>query len=251
MMYKIVSFNNTFNFNLIPNSIFDSHEQVLDFWLDAIAKGFIQKGATLILFDTHSDIKLCEHHFFTTKANWINVAIQEGLISKVIWVVPNTLPAASGRQSRKAKDTTLGISSDVPYKDYITLFSKKGELKTRESLGDWMPDLGGYEKVKLKVVRLADLGSLLADTREAIDPENIHVSFDYDYWSNCGHDTHRNIVINPSEEQLLVGIDLVFSTLNDLNVRPRIFTASRSPAYVGNVRHSDILEAKIGGYLKN
>jgi hypothetical protein len=238
-MYKIVSLKNTFNFNLIPNTIVDSHEQVLAFWQDAIAKGVIQKGATLIHVDTHSDIFLGQHPFMTTKANFINEAIKLGIISKVVWVVPDDLPKVSGLQRKNSEGINLGIFDAVPYK--TNLYSDSWELRTGESFGWGGFDVSSYKKIELEVVRLSELPSDLLD--------NIILDIDYDFFSNSGRDTHRGFKVDPTDVELEANINNFFSVITKSNIRPNIITAAKSFDYV-NVHQRNILDRAIRNHLE-
>jgi hypothetical protein len=237
-MYKIVSLKNTFNFNLIPNTIVDSHEQVLAFWQDAIAKGLIQKGATLIHVDTHSDIFLGQHPPFSTKANFINEAIKLGIIDKVIWVVPDGLPKVSGLQSKKSEGINLGIFEVVPYK--TQLYSDSWELRTAESFGWGGFNKSLYHEIQLEVVRLSELNC---------ESDNLIFDIDYDFFSNSGHDTHRGFKVDPTDVELKENIHMFFRKITDLNIRPKIITAAKSFDYV-NVHQRNILDRSIRSYLE-
>ncbi len=237
-MYKIVSLKNTFNFNLIPNIIVDSHEQVLAFWQDAMSKGLIKPGATLIHVDTHSDIFLGRHPSLTTKANFINEAIRLGIIKKVIWVVPDGLPEVSGLQSQTRGETNLGIFDNVPYK--TKLYSDSWEIRTAESFGWGGVDKRIYSEIELEVVRLSELNC---------ESDNLILDIDYDYFSNSGHDTHRGFPVDPTDVELKENIHMFFRKITDLNIRPNIITAAKSFDYV-NVHQRNILDRAIRNYLE-
>lgn len=235
-MYKIVSLN-SFSFNLIPNIIVDSHEKVLAFWKDAIAKGLIQPGATLIHVDTHSDIYLGQHPFLSTKANFINEAIKLGIISKVIWVVPDGLPEISGSQSKKQCEINLGISDTVPYK--TNLYSDSWELRTGESSGWCGFDKRNYDEIELEVVRLSELNC---------ESENLILDIDYDYFSNSGNDTHRGFKVEPTNVELEANINKFFRTIMNAKISPNIITAAKSFEYV-NVHHRNIVDKVVRSFL--
>ncbi|MEI7942810.1 MAG: UPF0489 family protein [Candidatus Riflemargulisbacteria bacterium] len=236
-MYKIVSLKNTFNFNLIPNTIVDSHEQVLAFWQDALAKGWIQKGATLIHVDAHSDIFMGRNPPLTTKANFINEAIRLGIIKKVIWVVPDGLPEVSGLQSQTRGETNLGIFEAVPYK--TKLYSDSWEIRTAESFGWGGVDKRSYSEIELEVVRLSELNC---------ESDNLIFDIDYDFFSNSGHDTHRGFKVDYSDVEVVKKIYMFFSKIMDLNIHPNIITAAKSFDYV-NVHQRNILDKAIRGIL--
>jgi len=232
-MYKIVSFQNQFKFNLIPHVTVDSHEQVLTFWQDALAKGLIKSGATLIHVDTHSDIYLGYHPAETTRANFINEAIKLGIISKVIWVVPDNLPKVVGFYSNTPEDTNLGIFNDVPFK--ATLYSDTWSLKMHESLGVVA------KKIDLEIVRAQDLSTVNSD--------NIILDVDYDYFSNNGYDTYWKFKVYPTEDTLVNNVDTFFQKIVNLNIQPQIISASKSFEYV-NVHQRNLLDGTIRKYLE-
>lgn len=238
-MYKIISIKSPVNFNKTPNTIVDSHEQVLKFWQDAIDKGLIQKGATLIHADTHSDIYLGQHPCMTTKANFINEAIKLGIISKVIWVVPDDLPKVSGFQRKNSEDINLGIFNTVPYQ--TKLYSDKWDLKTYESFGWGGFDKRRYSEIELEVVRAGELS--------VQDSDNLILDIDYDFFSNNGFDTHRGFKLYPEDDELGNNVDMFFQRLVDLNIQPQIITAAKSFEYV-NVHQRNILDKAIRKYLE-
>ncbi|GEM_PF-6798789 len=236
-MYKIISLKPSLSFSSIPNTIVDSHEKVLAFWQEAVANGLIQKGATVIHVDTHSDMFLGRNPVMTTKANFINEAITLGIIGKVIWVVPNGLPEVSRFQSRTKSEINLGFFEKVPYK--TRLYFDSWESRTAESFGFGGFNVSQYKKVELEVVRLSELNC---------EAGNVVLDIDYDFFSNSGYDTRRGFKIDPPDNELESNINSFFRRIMDLRINPNIITAAKSFEYV-NVHHRNIIDKAVRGFL--
>lgn len=126
-----------------PVYIFDRHNHAYYGWCEAFAQGRIEKGATLVHIDAHSDA-------FVTKdtpppydsleqssayakgleiADFISPAMKKGLVNDFIWVTPHSF-SKDGMllQYLKGKDKYLNKSE--PQVDYLRIDSSRLEAMT-------------------------------------------------------------------------------------------------------------------------
>ncbi len=91
------------NWEGVPSIIVDNHNHVFYFWYEAMEKGLLQRGATLIHIDQHKDMRSAPVAYvhkdlnsafqytneFLNVGNYIRPAIEEGLLKNVQFVTGN------------------------------------------------------------------------------------------------------------------------------------------------------------------
>ncbi len=117
----------------IPVIVVDNHNHVFYFWYEALAKGQLQRGATLIHIDAHKDARIPEKAFsggpleevfrYTNEelnvGNYIVPAQKEGLVGEVQFVTSGE--ALEDRRFVETKNKILNIDLDffAPEMAYI------------------------------------------------------------------------------------------------------------------------------------
>jgi len=132
------------DWNGIPMVIFDNHHHALYFWYEARSRGLLGQDNTLIHIDQHSDLWDNENnipknwenlkemerfvHEQCTVANYIQPAIRQGLVEKVIRIEwENDIEKYENYEPNLDESLILNLDLDffAPELDYIDFNKKK------------------------------------------------------------------------------------------------------------------------------
>ena len=135
-----------------PIVIVDNHNHVFYFWHEALAKGLIEKGATLVHIDQHKDMRkppvgvadlrplrgVFEYtNTILNVGNYIIPAIEDGLVGKVISITSETdLAQKPQRPDKGSVIVNVDLDFWVPEMDYIDLQLKNQRTKEWMAVAD-------------------------------------------------------------------------------------------------------------------
>jgi hypothetical protein len=199
------------------------HNQALDAIDKAQNEGLIEKGATLVHVDTHSDIQL-NKSFSGAIAGYVNRLPADGSVNEIYWVVPDNLPIRKNQSNDPfvgSYSGALALNSKPPYS--TTLFVAKDGLAST-TRDDFTKD----EKIRsipLHICRARDLPDFAKKS-------NIILDIDADYFSNSGHDTASSYTHNPSTSELARDLESFGRYLRKSNLTPKLTILAKSPAYL-------------------
>ncbi len=117
----------------IPVLVVDNHNQVFYFWYEALQKGILQRGASLVHIDAHKDARVPEQLFeggsledvfhYTNEVlnvgNYIIPAQKEGLIGDVQFVTSEAAMEDESFASRSNKILNIDLDFFAPDMAYI------------------------------------------------------------------------------------------------------------------------------------
>ncbi len=188
------------------------HNQALDAWDTARARGEIDRGNILVHVDSHSDM-YHRGEAGRSIADYINRALVDGTVGEVYWVAPADLPTTA-----QPPGGPVARTAGEPYS--FPIWVREGEhIQWHQPA-----DPSGYRQV---MIHVTDLEHLDAAPLRAAD--NVLLDIDLDYFSNSGHDTFLLWGNNPTAPALRAHLDAF--TERFAGVRPALTTVCLSPEY--------------------
>ncbi len=130
------------DWNGVPMVVFDNHNHAFYFWYEAVERGLLQRGATLIHFDQHKDMRQPEMGFvggdldavarYTNEVlnvgNYIVPALEEGLLAHVALVTGEADLEKTDFLEEKNKILNIDLDFFAPELDYINFARAKDFL---------------------------------------------------------------------------------------------------------------------------
>jgi hypothetical protein len=205
-----------------PVDFVTHHNQALEAIAKAKADGLVKTHATLLHFDTHSDLTLGTS---STEgiADYLNQLTAKGDVSTLYWVVPDQLkPQKITDKEGPTEQPTRGLflEQEPPYTKTLYL----------DSSGKFYDRLGAVPKdektmtVDVRICRQRDLPDFSGNS-------NVILDVDEDYFSNTGNDTIGNWGRNPSRDQLISDLNAFKENVGEKRINPALTIVSRSPRY--------------------
>ena len=136
--FRIISWWKSEEYTNLEIIIFDNHNHALYFWIDAVRRGIMKKGFTLIHIDEHSDLWDNPHNLEIDRAiaddtytwefanhscnvgNYIQPALRSGLVGEMIRI-ENEYQIDHHMDSTIAENSILNLDIDIfaPELDHI------------------------------------------------------------------------------------------------------------------------------------
>ncbi len=130
------------DWNGVPMVVFDNHNHAFYFWYEAVERGLLKRGAKLIHFDQHKDMRRPEEGFaggsleevadyaneIVNVGNYIVPALEEGLLSEVLLVTGEADLDKGDFLDEKNKILNIDLDFFAPELDYINFARAKNFL---------------------------------------------------------------------------------------------------------------------------
>ena len=247
-----------------------NHNQVLDV-VEYMKANKIKIPATLINFDTHSDIVLnadLSKFKEVNVASWINNLLAKyPEINEVYWVIPNEVAtdkelqgffASNNLKYIEEPQTFFGNSTDPKMSIFHFVFNpltKKAyeqellidptTIMINENANDELiKKLFGKDKSKLRKIKII---TCTEKTLPDLKNKDFLLSIDADYISNSGYDTVSDFKFIKTSAGVNATFYSIFETLKNKNAQPRVISLSLSPQYLPEIHHEFV--TKIFGHI--
>lgn len=199
----------------VPADFITHHNQALESWRAAKQAGIIGEGNVLVHLDSHSDIYTLPSPG-TCIADFVNASLEDGTVSEVYWVVPDTMKPVG-----RAPSGPLYLTAEPGYD--VKLWAANGCVTPER------PESGTPSREVTVHVRRMDQVPVEALAQAGHCGRGLLLDVDLDFFSNSGHDSDKGTVRNASKAELYG--DLERFALFAEQLAPSFVTTCMSPEY--------------------
>lgn len=223
------------------------HNQALDV-IEAAKKQGIKMPSTIINFDSHSDLYNTDNlNGIQSIASWLNYAAGEDGVEQVVWVVPEK----SIKNNPKAYQIYFGlnlkgqsiIGNEDPLQAYRDLSKPLVQTFYMDKKSKGLFPAYYYKDEEIKnllangTIKKIQLITCTESNMPDFKNKDVMLSFDADYFNNCGFDTGYQVTNTPDD--INDSFSSALKTLKEKHVKPSIANFTISPQYTSYERNDE------------